>query len=150
MVRLHTNEPPASAATELRRRIKSRRVRFEEDLERPPAHGGGEVLDLFVWGTLGRETLRRDYATVERAVRAAAHELAGIAREALPGEDPGIRLDPLPLEPAVFEPNPGGPDQVRVGFRVVASTPSQLKAWRERLHECLKALGVGPGARPLR
>ena len=138
MFRLHTDEPPASAATELRRRIRSRRVHFEGELERPPAHGGGEVLDLFVWGTL-----RRTRAPIEIEVREAARDLAAIARDALPRATPDVHLDALPLEPAVFEPSPGGPDHIRLGFRVVASTPSQLKTWRTRLHDNLKVLGVG-------
>ncbi len=145
MFRLHTDEPSASAEIELRRRIKSRRVRFEVELEPPPAHGGGEVLDLFVWGTLTRAR-----APIELKVREAARDLAAIARDALPRATPEIHLDALPLEPAVFEPSPGGPDHIRLKFRAVASTPTQLKSWRARLHDNLKALGVGDDARPLR
>jgi hypothetical protein len=146
MSHLHTDEPSASALTELRRRVRARRVRFEGELEPPPAHGGGEVLDLFVWGTL-----RRPAGTpIEQAVRDAARDLAGIARDALPRATPEVHLDALPLEPAVFEPSSGVPDHIRVGFRVVASTPSQLKIWRGRLDATLKALGVGDGAHPSR
>ena len=145
MLHLHTDEPHTSAATELRRRVRSRRVRFEGELEPPPAHGGGEVLDLFVWGML-----RRARAPIELEVREAARDLAAIARDALPRATPEIHLDALPLEPAVFEPSSGGPDHIRLGFRVIASTPSQLKIWRGRLHDNLKALGVGDGARPVR
>jgi hypothetical protein len=145
MFRLHTDEAPASAATELRRRIRSRRVRFEGELEPSPAHGGGEVLDLFLWGTL-----RRTRGPIEIEVREAARDLGAIARDALPRATPDVHLDALPLEPAVFEPSPGGPDHIRLGFRVVASTPSQLKTWRTRLHDNLKALGVGGAARPPR
>ena len=98
-----------------------------------------------MWGTL-----RRAHAPIEIEVREAARDLAAIARDALPRASPDVHLDALPLEPAVFEPSPGGPDHIRLGFRVVASTPSQLKTWRTRLHDNLKALGVGGAARPLR
>jgi hypothetical protein len=147
MLRLHTDERPTSALTELRRRVRARRVRFEGELERSPAHGSGEVLDVFVWGTL-----RRVRGPIELEVREAARDLAAIARDALPRATAEIHLDALPLEPAVFEPTPGGPDHIRLAFRVVASTPGQLKTWRGRLHENLKTLGVGngDGAGPVR
>jgi hypothetical protein len=94
--------------------------------------------------------LRRARAPIELEVREAARDLAAIARDALPRATPEIRLDALPLEPAFFESSPGGSDHIRLGFRVVANTPSQLKTWRARHHDNLKALGVGDEARPLR
>src|SRR5512138_1906306 len=49
-----TNKPPGHTLHDLRRRVSWLRIRLDSELEPPPLHGCGEVLDVLVWGTLRR------------------------------------------------------------------------------------------------
>ncbi len=114
-------------------------MRLETELEPPPLHGCGEVLDVLVWGTL-----RRTREPIRAQVLDLAREIAAFARAALPAAAPDIRVEPMPLEPAVFESTSGKLEEVRLRFRIVATTQPSLSAWCARLRVNLKALGMRP------
>jgi hypothetical protein len=115
----------------------ARDTRFEAALEPRASHGSGEILDLFLWGTL-----RKARALSHVEVRDVTVDLAAVARDALPRAEPGIHVEHLLREAALFEVRPGGPDEIRIRFRVFARSRSELDAWRAHLHDNLKAIGV--------
>jgi hypothetical protein len=118
-------------------------MRLETELEPPPLHGCGEVLDVLVWGALSRTR-----QPIRVQVLELARDIAAVARAALPAAAPDIRVEPMPLEPAVFEATSGRLEEVRLRFRIVATTGPALSAWRARLRMNLKALGVRPAGPP--
>ena len=138
-----TNKPPGHTLHDLRRRVSWLRIRLDTELEPPPLHGCGEVLDVLVWGTL-----RRTREPIRAQVLDLAREIAALARTALPAAVPDIRVEPMPLEPAVFESTSGKLDEVRLRFRIVATTGPALSAWRAQLRVNLKALGMRPAGPP--
>jgi hypothetical protein len=118
-------------------------MRVEIELEPAPLHGCGETLDVLVWGAL-----RRSREPIRLQVLELAREIAAVARAALPAPVAEIRVEPMPLEPAVFEASSGKLEEVRLRFRVLATTGTALSAWRAKLRVNLNTLGVRPAGPP--
>ena len=131
-------EPSSCVAPGPSVRVTSRAIHVEMSLEPPPSHGDGEVLDVLVWGALSRSR-----AAIDVRVHEAEGDLAITARAAFPEANDEIRVEAMPLERAVFGEGADGPDQIRLRFRIVATTHSSLQRWRALLQENLKALGIG-------
>lgn len=137
-----TRSSGSASATMLdatRRLAESRHVHIEESPEPPPRFGAGEAVDVLVFGRLP------PCGPAQKVPLAleVAQDLTAVAGVAFPEPGAEVHVEAPLMEPALFQDDAPGADLIRLRFRVLAATRSDLQAWRDRLRRNVKALGLG-------